>query len=567
MTLKEKILYQYPPKLAKNNEIPYAVKPVLKENNEFQIVAKLPNENISTITLQVSCFINPSQLLEQIIIKKQSKLKNYRGKIHDYILKICGQEEYIFGDGYPLIQFLYIQDRLSRGEVPIVVVMYLTDVYVFLSNKDYLTPINPPKKPVKGSGTSTLRKKGKVKTTWEVQDNLQITIDKIANVNIDANKSVEIGIQAGIFHGGKSLCEKQNTEAKKLTGNEMNRAMAEWNETIKFDIKVCNIPRMARLCLVVYEIARSAKHVRARRLKDTQKDLFINPLYFVNTTLFDYKNQFKNGGQTLYSWTYAEDSDSDELLHPFGTVEPNPRVRECAHITMQFHSYHNYDLTLLYPSENEICEYARRRFPRPVKDRSRPQREASPEKVKQILNIIQPFMHNDRISDISEQERKEIWERRYDLMTFVPDCLPCLLYCVEWNNRDEVSEIITMLNDWPKDKMSIERALELLDYFYADSYVRRFAVECLKKIQDEDLQLYLLQLVQAIKHEPYLYCDLVEFLLKRALNNQRIGHFLFWHLRSEISVPSVEVRFSLILEAYLRSSKEHISILMRQHLW
>lgn len=48
---------------------------------------------------------------------------------------------------------------------------------------------------------------------------------------------------------------------------------------------------------------------------------------------------------------------------------------------------------------------------------------------------------------------------------------------------------------------------------------------------DEDILLYLLQLVQAIKHELYLECDLVIFLLQRALTNQRIGHFLFWHLR------------------------------------
>ena len=48
---------------------------------------------------------------------------------------------------------------------------------------------------------------------------------------------------------------------------------------------------------------------------------------------------------------------------------------------------------------------------------------------------------------------------------------------------------------------------------------------------DEDLSLYLLQLVQALKHESFLSCDLVEFLLVRALNNQKIGHYLFWHLR------------------------------------
>lgn len=50
-------------------------------------------------------------------------------------------------------------------------------------------------------------------------------------------------------------------------------------------------------------------------------------------------------------------------------------------------------------------------------------------------------------------------------------------------------------------------------------------------VSDEDLSLYLLQLVQALKHENYLSCDLTEFLLRRALNNKRIGHFLFWHLR------------------------------------
>jgi phosphatidylinositol-4,5-bisphosphate 3-kinase catalytic subunit alpha/beta/delta len=82
--------------------------------------------------------------------------------------------------------------------------------------------------------------------------------------------------------------------------------------------------------------------------------------------------------------------------------------------------------------------------------------------------------------------------------------------------------------------------------------------------RDEELLLYLLQLVQAIKHESYLHCDLVEFLLERSLNNQRIGHFLFWHLRSEIQVPSVQTRFGLILEAYLKGSQEHIMLLMKQ---
>lgn len=48
---------------------------------------------------------------------------------------------------------------------------------------------------------------------------------------------------------------------------------------------------------------------------------------------------------------------------------------------------------------------------------------------------------------------------------------------------------------------------------------------------DDELLQYLIQLVQVLKYESYLDCDLTTFLLERALSNRRIGHFLFWHLR------------------------------------
>ena len=51
---------------------------------------------------------------------------------------------------------------------------------------------------------------------------------------------------------------------------------------------------------------------------------------------------------------------------------------------------------------------------------------------------------------------------------------------------------------------------------------------------DEKLLMYLLQLVQVLKFESYLDCDLGQFLLRRGLHNKNIGHFLFWHLRSPV---------------------------------
>lgn len=60
-------------------------------------------------------------------------------------------------------------------------------------------------------------------------------------------------------------------------------------------------------------------------------------------------------------------------------------------------------------------------------------------------------------------------------------------------------------------------------------------MQALTTMSDEKLNAYLLQLIQVIKYESYLNCDLASFLLKRALKNQRLGHFFFWFVFSAIS--------------------------------
>ena len=59
-------------------------------------------------------------------------------------------------------------------------------------------------------------------------------------------------------------------------------------------------------------------------------------------------------------------------------------------------------------------------------------------------------------------------------------------------------------------------------------------------------------ILQALKFEPYHDSALARFLLERALQSKRIGHFFFWFLRSEIENPHVCQRYSILLEAYLR---------------
>jgi phosphatidylinositol-4,5-bisphosphate 3-kinase len=120
----------------------------------------------------------------------------------------------------------------------------------------------------------------------------------------------------------------------------------------------------------------------------------------------------------------------------------------------------------------------------------------------------------------------------------------------------------SLLDKW--QVLPAEKAMELLDYQYPDINIRNWAVGCLDHMTDNVLSKYLLQLVQVLKFELYLDTTLGQFLLKRALLNKRIGHFLFWHLRSEMDLPEVSVRFGLMLEAYCRGCGSYRDDLTKQ---
>lgn len=69
----------------------------------------------------------PIQLLAMILNKKALNLNTRGEHVNDYVLKVCGQEEYLVGD-YPLIQFVYIQEALSRDIIPTLVAVSVDSV-------------------------------------------------------------------------------------------------------------------------------------------------------------------------------------------------------------------------------------------------------------------------------------------------------------------------------------------------------------------------------------------------------------------------------------------------------
>ncbi|CAG9760506.1 unnamed protein product [Ceutorhynchus assimilis] len=552
---QQKLFYQFPPRMAEDvcvglenigSQTNIRVEAKCEYESSILDTHDFGSQNIlqSSFQFDVPPNIKPTELLERILAKRAQLLNINNERVSQYVLKVCGRDEYLLGD-ISLNRFQYIQDCISECVTPSLLTVPIDRIPGIHNDYEYLDSLDTKK--LLTSSSNTLRKKKSTTNSWCISENYVVIISTASQLNCDTKKAPELGIQVGLFHGGKPLCQPMKTEEKSVS----EKCEVTFDIPLEFDIQVCNIPRNAKLCFVVYEI--SKYRTKSRKPKDP-KDSQINPIAWANTSVYDYKGQLRTGAMTLYMWTYAEDLLSDEVLHPLGTVVSNPNTAYSTALTMVFKNFDN-DKTVVYPTTKYVLEYAKNVEQEQIYE---PLNQEIEESCQRLLNDM------ENLYDVHDQDRKDLWKHRRFWMHRMPEILPKLLSCIDWDKREEVSQVMELLTEWPMDKLPVEKSLELLDYAFADQDVRRYAVKCLKDISDEDLLLFLLQLVQAIKHELYLECDLVNFLIERALRNQKIGHYLFWHLRCEMQIAAVSVRFGLILEAYCRGSQEHIALLQRQ---
>ncbi|KAH3944722.1 phosphatidylinositol 3-kinase VPS34 [Parastagonospora nodorum] len=152
--------------------------------------------------------------------------------------------------------------------------------------------------------------------------------------------------------------------------------------------------------------------------------------------------------------------------------------------------------------------------------------------VRDKLNLL---MAKGPLEEITSHERDDIWKFRYFLLRD-KRALTKFVKCVNWKNPREARQAAPLLDKWAE--IDVDDALELLGPHFDHPVVRSYAVERLKKADDEELQLYLLQLVQALKYEAPGEGDdssLARFLITRAANSFALGNFFHWYLMVEIS--------------------------------
>ncbi|ODQ63507.1 phosphatidylinositol 3-kinase [Nadsonia fulvescens var. elongata DSM 6958] len=172
-------------------------------------------------------------------------------------------------------------------------------------------------------------------------------------------------------------------------------------------------------------------------------------------------------------------------------------------------------------------------------------------KMRDELNGI---LATPSIQELTDDEKNLLWKFRYYL-TRDKRALTKFLKSISWSFPLESRQAVELLPRWAE--IDVADALELLGPAFSNRKVRSYAVERLKKASDHELELYLLQLVQALKFEfrgilkkhnhnshnsshvdngdglSIEHSALAQFLIARAVNNDVLGNYFYWYVNVE----------------------------------
>ncbi|TSN12224.1 Phosphatidylinositol 3-kinase catalytic subunit type 3 [Bagarius yarrelli] len=215
---------------------------------------------------------------------------------------------------------------------------------------------------------------------------------------------------------------------------------------------------------------------------------------------------------------------------------------------------------------------------------------------------------------LTSEEQDLVWKFRYYLTT-QEKALTKFLKCVNWALPQEAKQALELLGKWKP--MDVEDSLELLSSQFTNPTVRRYAVARLQQADDEDLLMYLLQLVQALKYENFndiqggldpgskrdsqglsesttlgdldssqitsaviattgapkskdgadgenLEQDLCTFLISRACKNSTLANYLYWYVIVECEDQDTQQRDPKTHDMYLNVMRRFSQALLKK---
>ncbi|KRZ26666.1 Phosphatidylinositol 4-phosphate 3-kinase C2 domain-containing subunit beta, partial [Trichinella pseudospiralis] len=374
------------------------------------------------------------------------------------------------------------------------------------------------------------------------EENFHFMIETVHNLPQNwMTKYSQFYLACHLIYGEKELCSVLKTNC--------GRSDRHFYEYLLFDawitlpVPLCAMPRETKLCLALY-----GQHVDLNACEQNSNTadvacLIDEQLCFSVTPLFDMDNILLNGTKLV---TFYPGSELKSWL---------PQLSEWSESPVSF-PYN--EPKMHFPDILPNTGLSIGRFD---------QLDCN------IKLLLEDMIENRGLKELDRDEKDFIWEKRIYLTNF-DEALPLVLSsAVSWDWAC-LSNIYALVQLWRPVPTSI--AMELLLPNYADEFVRKYAVSCLRCNPVDSLMDILPQLVEVLRFERFECSSLAECLLKFAVESRAFaeleshkmhpGWGLRCHLLQSVLVTVVgpgmptEVR----LQVQLLSSLDSISELVKR---
>lgn len=302
------------------------------------------------------------------------------------------------------------------------------------------------------------------------------------------------------------------------------------NKNIIFqDVCYCQLPLFVSLIIKIYKVE-----------KNTYKEIS-----WANFKLFNHKNLLKTGTNDiiLHLTPFNESSYFKwDSYYNFNQNKDNV-------IFIQFPSFNNSVEKIIEPlNQNQKMINLNNFF---IKEKD--------EMIIENIKIKSPF------EELNLNEREILWNNRYAAANYL-ELIPRIIECIDYKNKDSINEISYILEN--AKLINPIAAINLLSGNYIYEEVRKYAIKCISQFSYQEILDYIIQLTQALKYEQNHNSDLAKYLLKFSIKYPlTIGHSFFWCLRSEMHVPEIQLRYGLLLEAFLSKVDLNYLKLLRDEIW
>ncbi|KAG2468265.1 phosphatidylinositol 4-phosphate 3-kinase C2 domain-containing subunit beta [Polypterus senegalus] len=326
-------------------------------------------------------------------------------------------------------------------------------------------------------------------------------------------------LSCSLTHGGVELGPSQHTSKQSVSKYLFHLVM--WDQRVTFPVQINRLPREAQLTVTLY--ATPLPPPGSTDDKSRQRSN-VEALGWVTMPLFNFRRVLACGRKLLGLWPSTPGGGNARSSTP-NFSQPDSVILQVDFPTSSF------DVVFSTP---RAADYS------PKYEFSHLDQDSQRQ--------LQEVLHKNSSFWLTPDNRKLMWEKRYFCYTET-SCLPLVLASAPSWEWACLPDIYALLKQWTC--MNHLDALGLLHATFPDQEVRHTAVRWMDSISDPELLDFLPQLVQALKYECYLDSPLVRFLLRRAIRDVRVAHYLFWLLKDALQDSQFAVRYQYLLAALL----------------